>query len=309
MRAVGVTEYGGPEVLREIDVEPEPLGAGEVRIEVRAVAVSPTDTMVRDGSRADGPPPGPVVPGMDAAGVLREVGPDAATDLAVGDDVMAVVVPDGAGHGAYRSDLVVPAASVVRTPRGASYAEASTLPMNGLTARHALDRLALEPGQVLAVTGAAGAFGGYVVQLAKADGLVVVADASESDEALVRSSGPTTSCAGATGSPTRCGGCSPRASTAWPTARCRGQVVAAVKDGGAVATVRGWTGDGRRGLRFEPVMVRDVAQDRAALDRLREQVEDGTLTLRVADVVPPPGPRRPTPGSRPAECAGAWSST
>ena len=61
--------------------------------------------------------------------------------------------------------------------------------MNGLTARMALDRMALQPGQVLAVTGAAGAFGGYVVQLAKADGLTVVADASEADEQLVRELG------------------------------------------------------------------------------------------------------------------------
>lgn len=47
----------------------------------------------------------------------------------------------------------------------------------------------MRPGQTLAVTGAAGCYGGYVVQLAKADGLRVVADASETDEALVRDLG------------------------------------------------------------------------------------------------------------------------
>ena len=96
--------------------------------------------------------------------------------------------PDGA-HGGYREDLVLRRGSVVRAPAGVDAVAASTLPMNGLTARLALDQMALEPGQVLAVTGAAGAFGGYVVQLAKADGLTVVADASPADEQLVRELG------------------------------------------------------------------------------------------------------------------------
>jgi NADPH:quinone reductase len=61
--------------------------------------------------------------------------------------------------------------------------------MNGLTARQSLDLLKLSPGQVIAVIGAAGAYGGYVVQLAKAEGLTVIADASEKDEKLVASLG------------------------------------------------------------------------------------------------------------------------
>jgi len=53
-----------------------------------------------------------------------------------------------------------------------------------------------------------------------------------------------------------------------------------------VATVRGYRGDGQRGLRFFPTLVRRIAEDRAALDRLRQQVEDGVLTLRVAQTLP-----------------------
>jgi len=60
--------------------------------------------------------------------------------------------------------------------------------MNGLTARQSLDQLP-HCGQAIAVTGAAGCYGGYVVQLAKADGLHVIADASSTDEALVRDLG------------------------------------------------------------------------------------------------------------------------
>ena len=53
MTAIGVTTYGGPEALHEIDVPPEPLGAADVRIRVTAVAVNPTDTGVRSGMRDD----------------------------------------------------------------------------------------------------------------------------------------------------------------------------------------------------------------------------------------------------------------
>ncbi|MFI5709614.1 hypothetical protein [Kribbella sp. NPDC051620] len=72
----------------------------------------------------------------------------------------------------------MPAASVVPIPSGAGFAAASTLLMNALTARVALDLLALPAGRTVAVTGAAGAFGGYAVQLAKSDGLRVLADAA-----------------------------------------------------------------------------------------------------------------------------------
>ena len=102
--------------------------------------------------------------------------------------MIAIVVPKGS-HGAYREQIVLDARSVVRAPAGKTHAEAATLPMNGLTARQSLDLLGLSPGQVLAVTGAAGAYGGYVIQLAKAEGLKVIADASEKDEKLVASLG------------------------------------------------------------------------------------------------------------------------
>src|SRR4051794_22138436 len=126
---------------------------------------------------------------MDAAGVLDEIGEGVdRPDLQLGARVMGVVVPTGA-HGGSRESLVLPAASVVRSPANATDVEASTLPMNGLTARFSLDLMGLRPGQVLAVTGAAGAYGGYVVQLAKADGLTLAADAAGGDEPLLRGVG------------------------------------------------------------------------------------------------------------------------
>jgi NADPH2:quinone reductase len=287
MRAAGVIEFGGPEALHVVDVPAEPLGPGQVRLRVQAAAVNPTDTYARIGAYAGRDPvkQPPWVPGMDVAGVVAEVG-EGVDHVGVGDDVMGIVLPSGA-HGGYREDLVLPGGSVVRAPAGADAVGASTLPMNGLTARLALDLMALRPGQVVAVTGAAGAFGGYVVQLAKADGLTVVADASEADEELVRSLGADVVVRRGDDVADRIREHVPEGVDGLADGSVQDALVLpAVKDGGAVATVRGYRGDGRRGLRVFPTLVRRVAEDRAALDRLRRQAEDGVLTLRVARTFP-----------------------
>ncbi len=189
MQAVGVIEFGGPEALQVVDLPEVHAGPGQVRIRVHGATVNPTDTYHRNGSRAEGlrKDPPPYIGGMDCAGVIDEVG-DGVTGFEVGDAAMAMVIPSGT-QGAYRSSIVLDADQVAHAPAGSSHVEASTLPMNGLTARLSLDQLALSPGQTLAVTGAAGSYGGYVVQLAKADGLRVIADASEADVELVRSLG------------------------------------------------------------------------------------------------------------------------
>src|SRR3954447_24233215 len=287
MRAAGVTEFGGPEALHLVDVPAEPLGAGEVRLRVAAATVNPTDTHARSGAYAERDPvkQPPWVPGMDVAGEVVEVG-EGVDHVAPGDAVMGVVVPTGA-HGGYREDLVLPGGSVARVPAGAAPAAAATLPMNGLTARLALDLMALRPGQVVAVTGAAGAFGGYVVQLAKADGLTVVADASAADEDLVRGLGADVVVRRGDDVAARIRAQFPEGVDGLADGSVQDALVLpAVKDGGAVATVRGYRGNGERGVRMFPTLVRRVAEDRPALDRLRRQAEDGVLTLRVAQTFP-----------------------
>jgi NADPH2:quinone reductase len=288
MRAVGVTEFGGPEALHVVDVPDEPLGEGRVRVRVSAATVNPTDTYARNGTYAGRDPVKqfPFVPGMDVAGVLAEIGPGVETDLTVGEHVMGVVVPTGA-HGGYREDLVLPVGSVARVPAGVSDIEAATLPMNGLTARLALDHLALQPGQVLAVTGAAGAFGGYVVQLARAEGLTVVADASAADEQLVRDLGADVVVRRGDDVAERIREQYPDGVDGLADGSVQdAAVLPAVKDGGAVATVRGYRGDGERDVRVFPVMVREYAEEAGKLDELREAVEKGIVTLRVAAAIP-----------------------
>ena len=288
MRAVGVTQFGSPDVLHIVELPDPQAGPGELRIRVHAAAVNPTDTGLRAGARAsqlkDIPPP--YVPGMDAAGELDQIGSGVSTDLRVGDHIMAIVVPHGS-HGAYAELVVVPAESVTRVPAGATDAEAATLPMNGLTTRQALDLLDLAPGQTLAVTGAAGAVGGYAIQLAKADGLRVIADAAEQDERLVKELGADIVLPRGPEFAAQVREVLPAGADGLIDAALLNELaVPAVRDGGGIATVRGFTGDPERGIRFHPVAVRNYAREHEKLDRLRRQAEAGQVTLRVAQTLP-----------------------
>lgn len=288
MKAIGVTEFGGPEALHVVELPDPVAGPGELLIRVHAAAVNPTDTGLRNGGRAgllkDVPPP--YVPGMDAAGVLAQVGEGARTDLRPGDHVMAIVVPAGS-HGAYSERIAVPAESAARVPAGATDVQAATLPMNGLTARLALDVLGLQPGQVLAVTGSAGAVGGYAIQLAKAEGLRVVADASPADEHLVKELGADLVVSRGEEFGERVRAVVPDGADGAVDAALLNQLVTgAVRDGGRIATLRGFRGEPERGISFHPVLVRSYAREQARLDRLRQQAEAGEVTLRVAATFP-----------------------
>jgi NADPH:quinone reductase-like Zn-dependent oxidoreductase len=288
MKAVGLSQFGGPDVLHLEDLPDPHVELGQLLIRVHAAAVNPTDTMLRSGARAelfkDVPPP--YVPGMDAAGVLEEIGVGVTTDLRTGDHVMAIVIPNGS-YGAYSELIAVPAESVVRVPAGATDVEASTLPMNGLTARLALDLLELDPGQTLAVTGAAGAVGGYVIQLAKSEGLRVVADASEADKQLVESLGADIVVRRGSEFLRSVREAIPEGADGLvDAALLNGLAVPAVRDRGRIATVRGYVGDPERGLTFHPAFVGTYSRERAKLDRLRQHVEEGRLTLRVARAMP-----------------------
>jgi NADPH:quinone reductase-like Zn-dependent oxidoreductase len=289
MKAVGVTEFGGPDALQVLDLPtPEP-GPGEVRIRVHAAAVNPTDLLFRAGAQAarlDGRTP-PYLPGMDLAGVVARLGPGADSRLAVGDPVVGIALPAGPHGGAYAQEVVLPAASVVRAPEGVALPAASTFVMNALTAQLALDALAIPPGGAVAVTGAAGAFGGYVVQLAATAGLTVVADAGERDRELVRSLGAGYVVERGEGFAAAVRRVVPDGVDGLADgALLHEKALPAIRDGGGLAVVRGWNGPTERGIALHKIMVGTAAADTAAIARLVRQVDEGVLTLRVADVLP-----------------------
>lgn len=285
MKAIAFNTPGDPEVFDVMDLPDPEVGPGEVLIRVQATAVSPTDTMRRAGLRAS-QDDGPFVVGMDAAGVIEAIDEAADTDLTVGEQVMAFLVPSGT-HGGYAQRIAVSADSVVRMPEAATFAEASTLPMNGLTAQLALDTLDLPEGATLAVTGAAGTLGGYVIQLAKAQGLTVIADASEDDDDLVQE-------LGADIVKLRGAGFAEAVRQKFPNgvdavvdgAVQVDEIVPAAKDGATIITIRGDDGERDRGVTLQPIWVVDYDGRRDKLEQLRQQAEAGVLTLRVADVLP-----------------------
>lgn len=290
MRALGVMNYGGPKNLELLEVDEPVPGYGEVRVRIHAAAVSPTDLMLRNGDHAatvaahNLQPP--YIPGMDLAGVVDALGPGHDGRLKVGDPVVGIVLPFPAG--AYADKIVLPGESVVAAPDGVDFVAASTLLMNAATARIALDQMALAPGQTLAITGASGALGVYAIQLAKADGLTVIADASPDDVESVRSFG-------ADYLIPRRGDFVGDVRALVPdgvhgvldAAVLNGATFGAIRDHGHLAVVRAWDGAGERGIQVHRIYVGSVLKETALLQRLVRQAEGGVLTLRVADVFAP----------------------
>ena len=287
MKAVGIMKHGGPEALEVLEVPDINVGPGQIRIRNFAASVNPVDVSVRNGSMAQmqkvNPPP--YIPGMDAAGIIDQIGEDVKTDLKVGDSVMAMVVPNG-DHGAYKENIVLDQNAVVKAPENTTHIQASTLPMNSLTARLSLDLLDLSKGQVLAVTGSPGAYGGFVVQLAKADGLTVIADSNDSDRSLLESLGVDVIIP-------RGEGFAERIRQEFPDgvdgmadgALLNEAAIEAVKDGGSFTSVRGFKGEPQRDIDFTATWVTAYDCKKDKLETLCKQAESGVLTLRVADSV------------------------
>ncbi|MBF4605938.1 quinone oxidoreductase family protein [Curtobacterium sp. VKM Ac-1393] len=291
MRAIGLIEYGAPGVLHEVQL-PEPhAGPGEVRVRVRAAAVNPVDAIIRSGGFAgnDRAIAVPVVPGTDVAGILDEIGPEQPEgfDLAVGDSVTGFVVPDGS-HGGYSEQIVLPTLSVTRMPSNGSFARGAAFLSNALTAEITLEHLALGRGQTLAVTGATGAVGGYLVQLAAARGITVIADARPADAQRVRDLGAAVVLDRDAdfGAGVREATDGRGADAAADPAILTDQVVDAVRDGGQVAFYLPTDVDPGRGISVfgSYVMRSNLRHD--AIERLARSVERDELTADVAGVLP-----------------------
>jgi NADPH:quinone reductase len=288
MRALTFSQFGGPEVLEVSDLPEREPGPGQVRIRVAAATVNPTDIGFRSGRQAaqtSGLEP-PFIPGMELAGVVDAAGPG--SDWHPGDRVMAIVIPRRPEGGAMAESVVVPSGSVARVPDGTALEAAATLPMNGLTVRLALDLLGLKPGQTLAVTGAAGAVGGYAIELGVADGLRVIAIASASDEALLKKLGAEAVVPRGEDAAQRLRQLIPEGVDGLIDAAVIGApMLAAIRDGGGLAAVRGFEGETERGIAIHLVRVSEYVENQAALDQLGQLVAKGNLTLRVAETFPP----------------------
>ena len=176
MRAIVITEPGGPEVLSWAEV-PDPVpGPGEVVIDIAAAGVNRADLMQRQGFYP--PPPGaPPYPGLECSGRIAALG-DGVTGWQLGDEVCALL-----GGGGYAERVAVPQGQLLPVPDGVSLTGAAGLPEAACTIQGTVYQQAhLDAGEVYLVHGGAGGMGSFAIQLGKADGAVVACTAGTPDK-------------------------------------------------------------------------------------------------------------------------------
>jgi NADPH:quinone reductase len=159
--------------------------------------------------------------------------------------------------------------------------------MNALTAYIAFEALSLAPGSTVAVTGAAGALGQYVIELGKRYGFEVIADAKPSDEALVRGRGADHVVARGDDVAQRIREIVPNGVDGLvDCAALHELVVPAVRDGGSIATPRWYSAPNDRGIVWHPAVVSEHTTRQDVLEELRDLVEAGVLSTPVAETLP-----------------------
>ncbi len=273
-RATVVTAPGGSEPIQVVDVPVVPLAAGEVRVAVEAATVNPVDPTVASGFFHE---IGVITQaertglGWDFAGVVTGAG--AGVDIPVGTRVAGIVPGFDRDFGSYAEEIVADRAWVAVVPDRLTAAQATTLPLNALTASQLVDLLGEGGGRRLLVTGAAGAVGSYVVRLAAERGWDVTGLARRSDEAFVRGLGADFAA---------------EESADWDAvadpAALQEAGVALVRDGGTFVGVLPSALPGAdRGVTVHAV---SVEPDAARLDELLQSAARGDLPTEVAAELP-----------------------
>lgn len=183
VKAIRMERTGGPEVMQWVEVEVKAPGVGEVRIKQHAVGLNYIDVYFRSGHY---PQPLPAGLGMEAAGVVTDVGPGVSR-FQVGDRVAYVARPPGA----YAEERVLPTDALVKLPDAIEFDAAASAMLQGLTAQYLLRRtFRVEPGQTILIHAAAGGVGLFVCQWAKALGATVIGTVGSDEKAeLARANG------------------------------------------------------------------------------------------------------------------------
>ncbi|MYX27645.1 zinc-binding dehydrogenase [Streptomyces sp. SID8381] len=186
MRAVGQDVLGGPEVLKEIELERPVPRPNEVLVRVRAAGLNPTDWKHRAQRVFLGEPP--YVLGWDVSGVVEATGVGVAL-FRPGDEVFGML-PYPFGHGSHAEYVTAPARAFAAKPAGIDHVQAAALPLVSLTAWQALvERAELRAGQRVLIHAAAGGVGHVAVQIAKAHGAYVIGTASAGKHDFLREIG------------------------------------------------------------------------------------------------------------------------
>ncbi|RST55143.1 NAD(P)H-quinone oxidoreductase [Variovorax sp. MHTC-1] len=179
MKAIEITSYGAPEVLRVAERPAPVAGANELLIRVAASGVNRPDVLQRTGNYPV-PPGASDLPGLEVAGeiVSGDVAAMREAGLAVGDRVCALIAGGG-----YAELCVAPVAQCLPVPKGWSDAEAATLPETFFTVwSNVFDRARLQKGETLLIQGGSSGIGVTAIQLGKAFGATVIVTAGSDDK-------------------------------------------------------------------------------------------------------------------------------
>ncbi|MBA2679336.1 MAG: zinc-binding dehydrogenase [Ktedonobacteraceae bacterium] len=187
MKAMILTQFGGPEVFEEREVPLPHPQAHELLVKVYATSVNPMDIQFRQGGGQWAGITAPTILGYDVSGEVAAVGEEV-HDFQVGDAVY--YTPDPFGQGSNAEYHVVHKSIVARKPATLSHLEAASIPLVGSTVWEALiTRTQLHAGETVLIHGGAGGIGSLAVQLARAVGATVLATCSGRDSAFVQSLG------------------------------------------------------------------------------------------------------------------------
>src|ERR1051325_64011 len=183
MKAIRIHQYGGPEVLAQVEMQRPAPGANEALIKVHAASVNAGDWKMRAGDMKDVLPLAlPATLGSDVSGTVEEVGPGVAR-FKQGDEVYASLGLEGGGYAEY---AVAKEAIVAEKPGTLDHVQAAAVPSGGITAWQALFEVAqLRAGQKVLIHGAAGGVGNFAVQFGKAKGAYVIGTASSKNQAFL----------------------------------------------------------------------------------------------------------------------------
>ncbi|MFJ8234303.1 NADPH:quinone reductase [Ureibacillus sp. NPDC094379] len=190
MKAIQMADFGGPEVLKLVEmVEPEPE-KNEVRVKLYYAGVNPAEAYIRAGGYAFFTPEFPYVPGFDGAGVIDAVG-EGVTRLQVGDRVFVSSILANRKTGTYAEKVVCDVEAVHKLPDSISFKQGAALGVPVTAAYRSLfHRGRLKPGETVLIHGASGGVGTLAVQLAKYAGARVIGTVgTEEGYELVRKAG------------------------------------------------------------------------------------------------------------------------
>lgn len=178
MKAVQITEFGGPEVLKVTEIEEPTPKENQVKVKLYATGLNPSENYTISGTYAFNKPDLPYVPGYDGAGVIEEIG-SSVENVKVGDRVYLSAFSKKDSTGTYAEKVVINADNVYHLPDHMTFNEGAALGIAAFTAYSALHQKArIKAGEIVLIHGASGAVGTMAVQIAKAMGSVVIGTSS-----------------------------------------------------------------------------------------------------------------------------------